>query len=297
MWVVDITRFQVGSPAISSVYSLTLFADPDDPDAPVIFLFNPVGGSYMFDLSIADWADRWNFFKVELRSEETASQVPAPPFSAYESFSAKYRIDQVFECVNASTAAVTSGVVSSYTTEPDEPTSCEPTPGDLRNVCYAGQGVSSLIYKSTPLGACNGCTITDSNFQPALDNVQQVEASESAEICLCATGGTGDYSYSILDGSLACGRSLDEQTGCITGDPDDTCPGSPTITFGVFDRGGAGTVGGFVTIGGTCRLSGHNAERLSGGAWTSDMVGHAINIAGTNYTVDTVTDASHLVVL
>jgi len=297
MMVIDIVRYSVGT-GVSAIHYLTVFADPDDSAAPSFELIDPAGGSFHFDLAIEDWLDHWPTFTVELRNEQTLSQNPSPPFSSYERFIASYRIEQHYECVNAATGEVSKTVLRAYTVTPDiPPTNCEPAPTDIRAVCWAGRGVGSIFFKSSPFASCFGCTIRDYDFQPSPDTNTTIQIAESEEVCLCATGGTGDYQYSILDGKLACGRELDPDTGCITGTPDGTCPGSDTIMFGVVDRGGRTTEDGPVIIGGTCRLSGHNATRLSGGSWSSAMAGHTIVIDGVNYTVVSVMDASHLTVL
>jgi hypothetical protein len=127
------------------------------------------------------------------------------------------------------------------------------------------------------------------------DNTTDI--GDSGEICLCATGGSGEYVYSIVSGTLPCGITLNPTTGCLEGTANGDCPGTTAVTFRVTDTGGAGGSGsGGVTIGGQCRVFGSGATRISGGAWDASMVGNPITIAGNVYTVATVTPPNLLTV-
>ena len=154
----------------------------------------------------------------------------------------------------------------------------------------------SIFYKSTPLGAClsGGIGTADLDFVPQ-PQASMVDIGDSGEICLCATGGSGNYTYSIVSGTLPCGITLNTDTGCLEGEADGKCSGTTSVTFRVTDLGGAGpgSTGG-VTIGGTCRTFGTGVTRIAGGAWDSSMVGNAITIHEVSYTVASVTGPSNL---
>ncbi len=281
-----VTETFAGTPAISASHGLTIFANPNDPAAPTITL-DVTPGDYLIDLPLTDWAPLWNTIAVELETEASTTQVPSPPYSAYDQFTATYRIIQHFACLNVETSVDSGWDAYSYTISADPPTECNP--GEIRVLCYAGHGVNSIFYKSTPLGDCQGCTIFDRNFQPGIQSTANVDPKNSAQICICATGGSGNYSYSIVAGNLPCGQTLNADTGCIEGAPDKSCPGSPTITFRVTDLGGAGApVGSVVTVGGTGYLDGSAFVWHSGAAFFASMAGQPITVNGSSHTVSAV---------
>ncbi len=233
-FVVNITQSLIGTPEISAGHTLTLYANKDDPMAPTVVMTDPADGEYEFDLTLADWAALWEHYSVELETDSGLSQIPSPAYSAYDQFWATYYIRQDYVCFNPSSSETTTPSQKAYTKDPHDNTICEPTTGDIKTVCYAGQGVGSLFYKSTPLGPCNGCTITDKDFEPAVVAIQRIDIS-SGSWCLCASGGSGSYKYQQGAGILPCGMSLDFSSGCITGKPDGKCTGSPIMYFSAVD--------------------------------------------------------------
>jgi hypothetical protein len=281
---------------INSLHSLTLWADKADTAAPYKVL-DVESGTYEYELDIEDWAPRWATFQVELTSDSSMTQIPSPEYSSYELFRATYQIDQEYGCLNIITGEGTSWLISSYTKRPDDPSKCETAPGDMRSLCYAGKGVNSLFYKSTPLGACNGCNISDYDFEPPIDTTSAVDVSKSGGICICATGGTGDYQYSIANGTLPSGQTLNEDTGCVEGEPDGEFPGTPEITWQVSDSGSNRKAGQVVTIGGTCWMDGNQVIWASGGLFFPQMVGTHITINGADKIIDAVQDQYDLTVL
>lgn len=283
--VIDITEKFSGITPIGATHTLTIWGDQSSPTAPTITL-DVTPGSYSIDLPLIDWGPLWNTILVQLETGSSELQVPVPAFSAYDLFKTSYRIDQHYACTNVETSADNGWDIAAYSTKAQDSTICEPVPGDIRTLCWAGRGVNSVFYKSAPLSSCEGCTITDTNFQPGINSTAQVDPGHSSEICLCATGGSGNYTYSIVEGNLPCGQKLNPDTGCIEGSPDKSCAGSPTITFRVTDLGGAGApVGTSVTIGGTGYLDGSTFVWASGAAFFDDMAGTSITIDGSSKTI------------
>ncbi len=234
-WVLTLDESFVGSPIITASHTLVLWANKDDPAAPAIVLIDPTFGIYEYDLPIADWAPLFDKWMVELSTTSSLYQVPDPAFSAYDQMWAGYYIRQDFICTNpANPDATTNQSEKSYSSEPQDSTRCEPLTGDLRVICYAGQGVGSLFYKSTSLSTCGGCTITDKTFSPPAVAVPKVDIS-SGNWCLCASGGSGNYSYEQVKGQLPCGMSVDQNSGCIVGIANGKCAGTKEFEFSVVD--------------------------------------------------------------
>ncbi len=274
-----------GTPEIGASHTLTIFANQSDPGAPSIVL-GVTPGDYSIDLPLEDWAPLWNTITVQLETESSLSQQPSPAFSKYDLFRGTYRIVQHFACLNVATTVDSGWDIYSYSMRPNPPTSCEPGADDLRVLCYAGRGVNSIFYKSTPLADCFGCTTSDGYFQPGINSTANVDPTNSAQICICATGGSGNYQYSIVSGNLPGGVTLDASTGCFEGSPDKSLAGSPTITFRVTDLGGAGApVGSTVTVGGTGYVDGTQFIWASGAAFFPAMVGTSMIVNGSSRTV------------
>jgi hypothetical protein len=232
--VVDINETFKGTPAIGASHNLTFYADKLDPMAPTVIMLSPASGEHTFDLPIADWASHWDTYSVELVTDASLSQIPSPPYSAYDKFWAAYYIRQDYLCTNGSTSAETHPTARATTKAPANDSRCEIST-DIRAICYSGQGVGSLFYHSTPLGTCNGCTISDSQFEPVVDAVTKVDITSGAW-CLCVSGGSGSGPYSFsISGKLPCGMSLDPSSGCISGTPDGQCAGTDQYIFSVVD--------------------------------------------------------------
>ncbi len=233
-FIVDVTQSFVGTPTISASHTLTLFADKSDPSAASITIFDPTAGEYVFDLPLADWESKWGTYEVDLSTASSGFQVPIPAFSAYDQIWCTYYIKQDFVCTNPSTMTATHPTQKAYTKDPQDNTRCEPLTGDVRTICYAGQGVGSLFYKSTSLSTCGGCDISDKDFEPAVDAAAKVDIS-SGSWCICASGGSGRYVYGIGQGQLPGGMSLDANSGCITGIPNGKSAGTKLFTFTALD--------------------------------------------------------------
>jgi hypothetical protein len=290
----DVDHRLFGSPTISATQSLNLYADPTDPAAATMML-DTTSGHYSYDMPLADWKDKFDTITVQLTSAATSVQVPSPAYSAYDLFRATYYIAQNYRCTNAQTGEVKDWIVKSYSTDPDSNNKCDLDV--LRFLCFAGRGVNSVFYKSTPLAACTSCSIGDKKFYPPVTKHPKVDMSTSGVICLCANGATGDYVYKIVSGTLPSGLTLNPATGCIDGTADGVNPGSPQVTFSVTDRGGGGApVGSTRTIGGSCKIELPWVHRISGGSWLGSMVGGTIVVDGVSYTVLTVPDPDHMTV-
>lgn len=121
--------------------------------------------------------------------------------------------------------------------------------GGIRSfvLMYPGNAFGVQFF-STPLGACNGSSVTGCGWT-SLDPITLKAGQSAGDWCLCATGGSyyidtetsevvtpPQRSYSIAEGRLASGLTLDPDTGCLTGEADDQDPGTPTITFRVLDE-------------------------------------------------------------
>lgn len=117
---------------------------------------------------------------------------------------------------------------------------------DNGQAVLAGSTVAGAWWHSRPLSDCTFLTVADGGgFAPI--NANPLHPSRgSGDWCLCASGGTGFvdddgnefapvYQFSIVAGSLPSGQSLDEDTGCIMGEPDGADPGTDSVTFRVLD--------------------------------------------------------------
>ncbi len=281
IWNVDVVVNQAGS--ITATGRIWLSGDNGAEEN--IFIESPGdAGIYSFDLTpLADWLNPTAHITINASTFQISG-------GSYE-INAGDGILQRYQCVNVISGATVITEVPSSATVNDGEHKCETGPHDTRSVC---QDISGTLFKSTPLGACNGCGSSHGQYYPPPTINVTVDVDNSGELCLCATGGSGDYSYSIISGQLPCGQTLNVSTGCIEGSPDGSCDGTSSITFRVTDAGGAGpgSTGG-ETIGGTCRVFGSGATRISGGAWTSAMTG-TITINGHDYTIATVTPPDNL---
>ncbi len=280
VWVVDAFISRQGT--IGALNILTL----NCAGGTFSTIANPEG-HYEIDLPVEATVENWSSLGVSLSMDASLMQVPYPRFSQYYATSVNYSIRQYYRCHNLITGAISKLNIISHTANPGASDLCE---GGNRGVVTGGIG--SIIYLSTPLGDClSGALSTrDTEFQPPPQIDNTVSIGDSSQICLCATGGSGNYSYSIVSGELPCGITLNQSTGCLVGEANGDCPGTTSIVFRVTDSGSGGqsSTGG-VTIGGTCRTFGSGVTRISGGAFDPSMVGNAITINGVGYPVATVT--------
>ncbi len=283
LWRFDSFVTQVGS--IGAFTSLTLH----DVDGLFQTVTEP-HGRFVFDLNLNRFVTNFGSLAVTFFMDQSLFQKPDPPYSQYQEWLIVNgsAFEMKYQCTNLVTGAVTHYSVKTGAINSTGYAECK-TGEIIRG--YVNGATGGTFYYSSPLGDCfsGGISGTDDTFFPA-PTENYVSIGDSSQICLCATGGSGSYSYSIVSGELPCGITLDQVTGCLEGEADGTCPGTTSVTFRVTDNGGAaGTGTGGVTIGGTCRAFGSGATRITGGAWTSDMAGNPITIAGSVFTVATVT--------
>ncbi len=283
IWRVQVTITQSGLIGASGEITLT----GAHGSAATIFLNNP-GGVYdfAFDLTpLADWLNPIGHFGMD----SSLFQVNQGDYT----ISGADSIDQIYQCINVVTGSAQKTIVTAHATASNGVQKCETGTNDTRSVCSA---LTGTLFKSTPGGVCNGCSSIQFDYKPTPFLDVKVDVNNSGSICLCATGGTGDYTFSIVAGNLACGQNLNVSTGCIEGDPDGSCDASSSITFRVQDSGGAdtGQSSGGQTIGGTANVFGAGATRLSGGQWTSDLVGQTITFGTASGVVSSVADGDHL---
>jgi hypothetical protein len=129
---------------------------------------------------------------------------------------------------------------------------CNCTTGTtLRSQLFVNGGTAGgTIYISSPLGACNGCTVITSSDLPV--DVQILKHDGDSMWCLCATGGTythyadgsvvgPTYHFSIVSGHLSGTAALDPDNGCVTGTADVGDPGSSSLVFRVTDQDSGNT--------------------------------------------------------
>ncbi len=280
-WHLKVTIAQDGPVAAQAVIILSSgVATPIE-----VFLNSPADqGDYVFDLHpLADWVDPVATIAID------SSLFQIGPGN-YDIQSSDF-IEQKYQCINVVNGAITYTIITANPSAGSDVQKCV-TGTDTRSVCV---GISGTLFKSTPLGACNGCSADQTDYVPSPKLDVTVDTGDG-NVCLCATGGSGDYSYSIVAGNLACGQNLNPTTGCITGTPDGSCEASSSITFRVTDTGGAdtGKSSGGQTIGGTANVFGSGATRLSGGQWTSDLVGQTITFGTASGVVASVADGDHL---
>ncbi len=253
VWRVNVERRSTG---VGAVWTVTLLGT----GVSEILIDPGNGADFSVDLTpLATYVAGWGSLAVELFVDQSTTQVPDPARSEYETFRVEYSIEQHYQCINLTTGQVTNRVVRAQTVLPGDEAECNPGGTDLRGVVFGGKGgiLEGVFYKSSPLGACfsGGISTQNSFFRPLLTPTV-IDVDNSGNICLCATGGTGDYIYSIFSGNLPCGQHLNSITGCIEGEPDGSCPASDEVVFRVTDAGGAGSPGD-QTVGGACVTSGN----------------------------------------
>lgn len=99
-------------------------------------------------------------------------------------------------------------------------------------------GVAGFIRHTRPLDSCYDFSVTAGNLSPKPQDVQTVDLGASlGHLQLCPSGGSTPYVFGIKSGNLPGGMTLDMTTGVISGSPDGSTPGSPTIVFFVYDGG------------------------------------------------------------
>jgi len=279
---------------VEALINLELFAAGGSVSQAVCFSCG--AGTFEISLSPSIWVPNWDTMFTRFSMDASTNQIGDPLYSAYAEYGIGIGIEQRYTCVDVMTGEVTHRTVLAQH-DGGQYTECR-TGGDvLRGFIYSNSGgFSGMFFRSSPLGACfsGGISLDALNWHPVPEQTK-IEVDSEQSFCLCATGGTGDYTYEIIEGNLPCGQTLNTKTGCTEGLPDGTCAGSTNIKFRVTDGGGGGD-GAMEgqTIGGVCRTFGTGVTRISGGNWVAEMVGNNITIGDADYDVATVTPPSNM---
>jgi hypothetical protein len=193
------------------------------------------GGTYHIALPLS-WLAVWPTIAIHLGFDASLFQSPIQYPGA--TFSWTFNLETDLICVNPITGDSETQKIFSLNTEMGT------------NECITGTTIRSFItigvgsafgslFLSTPLGDCNGTSLTEGLFEPDPNSNTTLDTGgTSGDFCLCATGGTAPYRYFLSSGQLPCGETLNGDTGCIEGSPDGTCQGTSSVTFGVIDSAG-----------------------------------------------------------
>ena len=177
---------------------------------------------------LADWVSNWGTMYVEMHAEATHGDDLRMVSS--------WKVQQKWECIDPIDGTTQTVYKNSLPTATDTQTCTDG--GVTQWVGSAGGGSGSIyIHHAGPLG-CTALTLDLGGFMPEPDPPVEQSSSSDGTVCLCGTGGTAPYIYTIVSGTLPSGQTLDPATGCISGTPDGIDPGS-LVTFRVTDATGA----------------------------------------------------------
>ncbi len=198
----------------------------------VYFSYHPAEGNYEVELTpLASWKAAWGDIRFRMFLDQTQFEVPEPPMSSYDRWTAGCHINQHYQCYNPVTQETILRVVRAFPTS-GSGINLSPSPG--RSICFGGGGLNGTLYKSTPLGD-NQCGAFVGTFKP--DPEKDKIDFKNGDPCLCAQGGSDpeNYRFSIASGLLPSGKTLNPLTGCIEGEGDGQSPGTDEIEFIVQD--------------------------------------------------------------
>jgi hypothetical protein len=301
-------NFSADDPGIGATYNFGIFGTGVSEPA-VVGASGPVSIDLNITLSpLSSWVAAWGTLVACLSMDASLHQVPSPPGSQVQTAGAVYYIEQNYQCTDLITGAVTNYTAQARDTQGDV-SDC-PDGSLYRGRVFGGGGaINGIFFKSTPLGAClsGAIGICVGNFRP-LPQPNAINVDKSGMICLCASGGSGVLTYSIVEGQLPCGQTLNPSTGCIEGSPDGSCPGTDQITFKVMDTGDPGTPPVVSTVSGYLDVFGTGVTRKPAGPtdapldmsvpFDSTLVGNTITIPIGGVLVDavvaSVADPDHL---
>jgi hypothetical protein len=234
-------------------------------------------GHFEWELAVGTWGPIWDSIYAYQYMDASLRQVPDPPGSQYEQSSVQLHIFQTYRCTNLVDGSTEDVVIDSMPGAGGE-SRCEYANETRGKVIGVTGGFVTYFYKSTPLGQClsGAVTLNSGGFTPSADMTEKIKYDGITGNCLCATGGTGDYEFSIDAGNLPSGITLDPDTGCFEGEADGAIPGTFEITYRVVDKGGAGApppdpLG--ETSSGACNTFGSGVTRIAGKPFTPEMVG------------------------
>lgn len=230
-------------PADSSGYganvNLTFHSSyPSQPPATILAGVRS-GSSTTTSISVSigpGLAPYWATGFVQLILDDSTLQFQDP--SHYVTMGATWNLESVYLCTDPETGGFIPHSVFSCNIE--EAFSVCVTGSDTRAIVAGGPcSGGGALFQSSPLGVCSGAEIDVGDFFPSPDHPTIDMNHSTTPLCLCASGGTAPYTFSITDGRLASGLSLNAQTGCVDGEADGVSPGTDSITFQVVDRTGA----------------------------------------------------------
>jgi len=217
------------------------------------------------DLAIGRFGPIWDSLYLLQYMDASLFQVPSPPGSQYEMSTVEVHIIQSYRCTNLVDGSIRDMPPIDSVPAAGGESRCE-YGGETRGkvISFTG-GFSTYFYKSTPLGQCLSGAVnqTSGGFFPPPDLSQSITYDGIGDNCICATGGSGDYEFSIVGGNLPSGVELDRDTGCFHGEPDGAIPGTYEITYQVIDRGGAGNSTSFYEVGGVCNIGGSGGKTVT----------------------------------
>lgn len=175
----------------------------------------------------------WDSLQVKITGGFHGSQSADP--TKYGLFNAKWYIEQVYTCSDPEGGDDITWSKRSYPTEHDD-AECLNGSGLREGAVFASGGAGYvLLYFNGPDPPCasGSDNVSIGHFWPSPEN--ETVNGDTSGICLCPDGGNEPYLFAIAEGQLPGGQTLDPHTGCISGEPDASSPGSDTLVFTVMD--------------------------------------------------------------
>lgn len=177
---------------------------------------------------LGSWSSVWDNLYVWMKADRSlASDVD-------DSFIVRFYIEATFVCEDFESNTSTFVVrLMNQELNVDE---CTDDDGVFRAFASTGAGViGGAIVSSSPLASCQGFEIQSGDFDD-INNLQVVDVStaSSGTVCLCPSGGTPPYGYS-LTGMLPSGVTFNPATGCFEGLPDGYSAGDNKLVIDAYD--------------------------------------------------------------
>ena len=177
---------------------------------------------------VATWLAAWNDLYIYMTAERSLNS------DEIDSFYCKFWIETTFTCEDGDGGVSSTVVTKFYNTEFDDDTCYD---GALLAYGSIGRGkIGGAIIRSFPLASCYGFAVQGGAFEDP-NSVQVIDLSfaEEGTACICPVGGTAPYVYTIKEGKLPTGLTLDGITGCIEGTLDPSRNGSEQVTIMAVD--------------------------------------------------------------
>lgn len=209
-------------------YRIELLSDM--PDMPPTLLYS--GETASMDVSLgAGFADYWETAVVHLSLTESLIQLLDP--ASYAQFGAQWSLEVIYRCSDGAGGFFTRSVGACN--QGTDQVKCYDDGSLWQALAIGPCGGGGTLFRSASLGTCASLDLYSGDFQPP-PGTGTIDVKHSGMVCLCASGGTPQYTFFIKSGRLPAGQALNPQTGCIEGEA--TGPGSDTVVFGVVDRDG-----------------------------------------------------------